>query len=782
MRRLIDLIKDKRFITLIVILGVGAYLRLWDLEHLFNAVHDYDEGVYILGARFMSDGYLPYRDFTLVHPPLYSLVLTAIFKVLGYNYFLAKYFSVFISLASIILVYFAGKKITNASVGLVAAALFAVSPDMIYFGRRAVQESLGVFLILLAIYFLFSFLSNKKSNRILLCGAALGLAIATKYIFAPALIAIFVVMILILMGERFYGSVKRLARPLFLLSYIAYAVCFMAILFILTWSLKLSIPVPFFTTAKMSTATVITSLVVFVLPLIASIFTIEKGIRYREWWTRFGQVIKQKEVWYLILGSVSGYIVVTAFFWIKMPQEFLTQTVLMQERSNIYFPSIVSMLQGVFFLSSYYGRLAYLPVLMSLPLALILLNKRIITSGIFFLSAAIIIALAFCQVFPSMPRYSISVYPFFLLGLASVVPDIKDIHVELKSLSKNVKAGLLVIISMILLFISLSAMLLTNYGGYDINSPVFASNEEKVYRQTIDYLESVSPKKIFAANPVYAAMSPNLQSSINFDPYASLWLKKESPEKIIQDKLAEGVDYVVLDAWVRWWKDPLVDRLVASVRSSGRLVQVIAPDSMNRTEIYMITAEKQNIFNGDFSQWVKGENTMVPLGWQPYLWPVNSDSASISESTMEGVHCLKLTAAKDDIEDSTDTSYAAISQTAGFPKSDLIVDVLPTSSTDTSFSSVKSTGIHFVDGDHALIFSFSNLIDKEQVLEFSAGSIIVIRPVKLDQWSHQEIDLHYYWDQTKWEKPEKISIYLINSLEANDQTTKDFFIANIKEK
>ena len=103
--RLSKLSKDRKILTLLGIVGLGAYLRLWQIQHLFNVVHDYDEGAHSLGAYFISQGYLPYQDFTLVHPPLYDLVLAGVYKVFGYAFLDGRYLSVALSLACIILIY-----------------------------------------------------------------------------------------------------------------------------------------------------------------------------------------------------------------------------------------------------------------------------------------------------------------------------------------------------------------------------------------------------------------------------------------------------------------------------------------------------------------------------------------------------------------------------------------------------------------------------------------------------------------------------------------------------
>jgi uncharacterized membrane protein len=89
LRPLTTVLKDRKIWALLLILGLGTYLRLWPI-HLFKWIQDYDEGAYSMGARFISQGYLPYRDFTLVHPPFYDLVLASIYKLFGYNFFYGR--------------------------------------------------------------------------------------------------------------------------------------------------------------------------------------------------------------------------------------------------------------------------------------------------------------------------------------------------------------------------------------------------------------------------------------------------------------------------------------------------------------------------------------------------------------------------------------------------------------------------------------------------------------------------------------------------------------------
>jgi 4-amino-4-deoxy-L-arabinose transferase-like glycosyltransferase len=236
---------DKKLWLLLLILAVGAYLRLGHIQTLFNVMGDYDQGVYSLDARLLTQGYLPYAGFVLVHPPLYILVLAAVYKVFGYSLFAGKYFSAALSLVSIIFIYLIGKRISRPACGLAAAALFAVSPDMVYYGQRVVQEPLGIFLVIMAIYFGVLTLTGGGKKWAFISGICLGLAVATKYTFLPAFFAMLGVMLVFSLGEQFTDAARKLARPASLLIYASIAAVLIAILMVIQASFAASLPVPF---------------------------------------------------------------------------------------------------------------------------------------------------------------------------------------------------------------------------------------------------------------------------------------------------------------------------------------------------------------------------------------------------------------------------------------------------------------------------------------------------------------------------------------------------------
>jgi hypothetical protein len=278
---------------------------------------------------------------------------------------------------------------------------------------------------------------------------------------------------------------------------------------------------------------------------------------------------------------------------------------------------------------------------------------------------------------------------------------------------------------------------------------------------------------------------------LDFDTFAYLWLKKESPEEVIVNQINEGVDYIVLDYWVRFWQGSYkkqADELTAAVRQNARLVQVIAPDSMNRTEIYAVSTEKQNIFNGNFDQWVKSEQTSVPLGWQPVLQAGNSDSgdsAGILRDNINGKDCVRLTVSENGLPDgSRNATQVLIYQETEFPVNELELEIMPIFNSKPILDVARPTGIYFIDETgHALVFGFSDSVDSEEIFRSSdSNMVMILKPAPLSQWSKQTIDLAYYWAKIGWEQPEKINILILASSYYTQPGTHEFYIASIAVK
>jgi dolichyl-phosphate-mannose--protein O-mannosyl transferase len=206
MKRFNNIDKTSGVIGLLVLIGTDLYIRLWHIKDLFYWVLDYDEGAYSVGGRIISQGNIPYKDFVLVHPPLYDLFLSGIYKIFGYNFYYGRYFSVVLSILCVVLVYFIVKKLFGKPAAFLAGLFLIFMPGLFQLWYRVVQEPLGILFTLASIWFLTDYIktNNIKAWKLIVAGIFLGLAISVKYTFAIG----FVGLLLILFVKDYRKSLK----------------------------------------------------------------------------------------------------------------------------------------------------------------------------------------------------------------------------------------------------------------------------------------------------------------------------------------------------------------------------------------------------------------------------------------------------------------------------------------------------------------------------------------------------------------------------------------------
>jgi len=266
-----------------------------------------------------------------------------------------------------------------------------------------------------------------------------------------------------------------------------------------------------------------------------------------------------------------------------------------------------------------------------------------------------------------------------------------------------------------------------------------------------------------------------------------LWFENIVPEEFVTEQVNDGVDYIVLDSWVRWWGSTYkeqTDKLVSAVRRHGKLVKVIAAGEPTQVEIYFMTPEITGIFNGSFDNWINTEGVDAPLGWN-VLSTVgqNGDSAKVVQASVSSVAAARLSIYENGKANlDYDFINAALYQSAcDFPASKVKFRVLPMESTRLEGETVLGPGIHFVDNQgHALVIGFSDQITSITHTEFSNNTrILVLLPSVLDQWDDFNIDISEYWAEAGWIQPDKIDIYIITKVDTSMLGEHDFMIASI---
>ena len=183
---------NKKYL-LISILIIAALLRFWGLQngdprgdevfYGFRAIGplDFDNApaqptpLELMNPNTPWWTSLSFHD----HPPLVFWIQYAFMGIFGENVFAFRLPSAILGVASVYFLYLIGSLLFSRRVGLLSAALLAVTVNNVFISRVGLQESYVIFFTLLAVYF---FLKALREDKYLIwMGVALGLAFLTKY-------------------------------------------------------------------------------------------------------------------------------------------------------------------------------------------------------------------------------------------------------------------------------------------------------------------------------------------------------------------------------------------------------------------------------------------------------------------------------------------------------------------------------------------------------------------------------------------------------------------------
>ena len=112
--------------------------------------------------------------------PLYPYILGILFKIFGYDLFIARLAQIIIGSASCVLLYLLGKEIFNRRAGIAAGLIAALSAPFIFYSGIFVPTVFVVFLYLMALLMFFKALRAKTRRSFFLFGIIAGLAVMTR--------------------------------------------------------------------------------------------------------------------------------------------------------------------------------------------------------------------------------------------------------------------------------------------------------------------------------------------------------------------------------------------------------------------------------------------------------------------------------------------------------------------------------------------------------------------------------------------------------------------------
>ncbi|MCX6695614.1 MAG: glycosyltransferase family 39 protein, partial [Candidatus Altiarchaeota archaeon] len=157
---------------LIAILLVAVLLRAVNLPTI--PAWGWDEGGNLNYSSNLMEGkaqFFAYKYHFMPHPPLYFVLSALVLKLLGVSITSIRILSVLLSVAGLLVVYKIVKTAISEEAGLLAGALYAIFPELIYWGRVGYGNNLLGFMALLSVYFLYKFLKDGSGRDFLISAA-----------------------------------------------------------------------------------------------------------------------------------------------------------------------------------------------------------------------------------------------------------------------------------------------------------------------------------------------------------------------------------------------------------------------------------------------------------------------------------------------------------------------------------------------------------------------------------------------------------------------------------
>lgn len=185
-----------KYLSLTFVFSIYLLTRLANIN-IMNEYVDYDEGTYLLIARLINHGFLPYRDIFAVHPPLYYYALAGWMRIFGDNFVVGRLLSVTLGFVAVVIAYFTGKKLNGWKLGVLFAAIIVLDPTFFRINMLVLHDTMVEAFTIASLYFFVRYITenlNLKWAYLSLVLAAIGSTV--KFTIIPYLVALFIVIVL----------------------------------------------------------------------------------------------------------------------------------------------------------------------------------------------------------------------------------------------------------------------------------------------------------------------------------------------------------------------------------------------------------------------------------------------------------------------------------------------------------------------------------------------------------------------------------------------------------
>ena len=183
------------------ILIVYLLTRVQIIHGGMNEYFDYDEGTYLMIARFINHGILPYRDVFAVHPPLYYYLLAVWLRLFGDNCIVGRSLSVVLGFASVIVAYLTGKELKDWKFGTLFALILVLDPTMVQMNSLVFHETSIELFTLLSLYYFVKYSRTREMRYAYLSLFWAGLGTTSKFTIIPYAVALYFALLFSLDGK-----------------------------------------------------------------------------------------------------------------------------------------------------------------------------------------------------------------------------------------------------------------------------------------------------------------------------------------------------------------------------------------------------------------------------------------------------------------------------------------------------------------------------------------------------------------------------------------------------
>ena len=197
------------FYVLLVILILGAFLRLWRIDEYMTFLGDEGRDVIVV-RRFLVDG-----DIFLIGPgtsignmylgPLYYYMMAPALWLGGYSPAAPAAMIALLGVVTIAFVWYAAREWFSREAGLVAAFLYAIAPTVIIYSRSSWNPNIMPFFSLLCIFAIWRVITTKKLFWLPILGVSYAFVLQSHYLgllLAPTLVVFWLYSLHLFKKER----------------------------------------------------------------------------------------------------------------------------------------------------------------------------------------------------------------------------------------------------------------------------------------------------------------------------------------------------------------------------------------------------------------------------------------------------------------------------------------------------------------------------------------------------------------------------------------------------